>query len=129
MGHRLPVGLTLHERLDVVPRSRPVQAQGDLPSGRARTGPDGLDDLLESLGVVGGDLVDPAAEVGEPVFVGRQYLVGAEIADLRQLFEVVAQRIRELLGVHRDVGGDPGEDVVARQQQPLIGAVEAHVSR
>ena len=57
-----------------------------------------------------------------------QHLVHVQVVDLQQRLEILAQGIRELLGVHADVGGDPGQDVVARQKKLVAVAVEADVT-
>ena len=36
-------------------------------------------DLGQPIGVVGDDLVEPAAQVGEPVLVGGEHLVHAQV--------------------------------------------------
>ena len=58
-----------------------------------------------------------------------EHLVDLEVLHLEQRFEVLAEGVGELLGVHTDVGGDAGQDVVARQQEAVLLAVEADVSR
>ena len=85
-------------------------------------------DLGQTVGVVGDDLVEPAPQVGEAVLVGGQHLVDVQVLDLQQGLQVLAEGVGELLGVDADVGRDPGQDVVARRQQPVALAVEADVT-
>ncbi len=127
VGQGLAVGRTLHEGLDLVPWSGPVQLEGDVPSRRARVLSDHLLDLLESVGVVGDDLFEAALQVGEAVLMGRQDLLGAQVLELQQGLEIVAEGIRGLLGVNRDVGGDARKHVISRNEQPAVFAVEADV--
>ena len=82
VGEGLAVRLTLHERFDLVPWPGPVEPEGDLPRRGTGSVPDGPGDLLESFGVMGCDLVDATVEIGEPVLVCREHLVGPEVAHL-----------------------------------------------
>ena len=127
MGHGLPVRLSLHEPLDLVPGPGPVEAQRDLPGRRARVLGHHLLDLVQTFGVMGDELVEATLEVGEPVLVGGKDLLGREVLELGQRVQEVPQGIGDLLGVGRDVRGDAGQDVVPRDEQVALVTVEAHV--
>ena len=59
-----------------------------------------------------------------------QHLVGVEAGDLLQRVEEVAERITAAVAPgDRDVRGDRRQHVVARQQQAVLGHVEAQVAR
>ena len=60
------------------------------------------------------------AQAAEAVLVGRQDLLDRQVADRGQGAEVVAERVGALAGVHRDVRRDPGQHVVAGQQQRRV---------
>ena len=79
--------------------------------------------------MVSDELVGPGLEATESVLVGRQDFGALDGPDLEKRLEVVAQRVRELLRVHRDVWADAGEHVVAREEQASLGSDEAEVAR
>src|SRR5271166_3866454 len=91
----LTVGLTLHEGLDLIPRSRPVEPQSDLPGSRSRMLGENLLDLRETVGVVGDDLLQSALKIGESVLMGGKDLLGAQVLHFEQGLEEVTQWIGE----------------------------------
>ena len=78
MGQGLPVGRPLHVVVDVVPRARPREGQGDVPTGDAGILLEYSFDLDQTVDVVLGERIDAVLEPGEPVLVRREDLVGME---------------------------------------------------
>lgn len=64
-----------HERLDVVPWARPREHLGELP-GRAPPFLDARLHRIKSFDVVPDELIEASSQVGEPMLVSRQDLVG-----------------------------------------------------
>src|ERR1700722_13335686 len=73
--------------------------------------------------------LDARAEVGEPELVRRQYLAGLVVSELPQGRQEVAELVAGGSRPEPDVRGNPGQYVVAGQQDLLPLVVEAQVTR
>ena len=129
MGEGLVVRGPLHERRDLLPRPRPGQPGGDVPAGRAGRGGHGVRDLGEPFLVVLDEVRDAAGQLAEPVLVRGEHLLHVEGVERAQRVEVVGERVRRGLRVHRHVGGDPRQHVVPGEQKPALRVGEAQVAR
>ena len=127
MGHGLAHGGPAHETLDPVPRPGPLHAGGDVP-GRRDPVPHRGDGLGEAALVVGPQLGQPGLQAHETVLVGGQHLGGLVALQALQGAKEVPQGVGSGLGVEGDVGGDAGQDVVAREHEGVAGLPEAEVA-